>query len=65
MNEDLEGRLGNRKDVLERSRFIVFEEDGYFEDRISVDEEITASEAKITSSFLSRSFDVVMIMSLI
>ena len=55
----------NIKDKLEGRQFLVLDADEDLEDRMSADEAILESKAKIASSFLSRSFDVVMIMSFV
>ena len=52
-------------DEKEGRCFLVFEVDEDFEDRMSTEEEILESKAKIYPSFLSRICDVVMIMSII
>ena len=50
------------KDVLEGKCFLVFEADEDLEDKMNTNEAFLESKAKISSIFLSRSFDIVMIM---
>ena len=64
-NGDLGGGIVGRKDVLEFRWFLVFEEDEDLEYRMNRYEEISQSKAKVSSRFLSRSFDVVLIMSFV